>query len=70
MTFLGNKVRAAIAAKATKAVALPRFWDQLTLSQPGEADYGHHSSMGLVWLKFAMAALKVEWCNPNVKIKL
>ena len=49
--------RAATAAKATKAVALPRFWDQLTLSQPGGADYTHHSTMGLVWLKFAVAAL-------------
>ena len=38
--------------------------DQLTLSQPGGADYAHHSTMNLVWLKFAVVSLVViQYCG-------
>ena len=50
-------IRGATATKASKARALPIFGLQLTLSQPGGADYAHYSTMGLVWLKFAVAPL-------------
>ena len=49
--------RGAIAGKAAKAWALPRFWVTVNPISTRGADYAHHSTMGLVWLKFAVAPL-------------
>ena len=50
-------IRAATATKASKARALPKFWVTVNPISTSGADYAHHSTMGLVWLKFAVAAL-------------
>ena len=39
---------------------------QLTLSQPGGADYAHHNTMGLVWLKFDVAPLCIVSIQEQV----
>ena len=49
--------RAATATKASKARALPKFWVKGNPISTRGADYAHHSTMGLVWLKFAVAPL-------------
>jgi hypothetical protein len=49
--------RAATATKASKAWALPKFWVTVNPISTRGADYAHHSTMGLVWLKFAVAPL-------------
>ncbi len=49
--------RGAIAGKATKALALPRFWVTVNPFSTRGADYAHVSTMGLAWLKFAVAPL-------------
>ena len=55
------------------------FWLYLTLSTRG-ADYAHHSNMGLVWLKFAVASLQniikvgskslLLTCSSNITLSL
>ena len=52
--------RAATATKASKAQALPKFWVTVNTISTRGADYAHHSTMGLVWLKFAVAPLPLE----------
>ena len=52
--MLNSYLRGATATKASKARDLPNFW--VTFNNQG-ADYIHHSNMGLVWLKFAVAPL-------------
>ena len=52
-----NTIRAATATKASKVRALPEFWVTVNPISTMGADYAHHSSMGLVWLKFAVAPL-------------
>ena len=49
--------RGATATKASKARALPKFWVTVNPISTRGADYAHHSTMGLVWLKFAVAPL-------------
>ena len=49
--------RAATTTKAFKARALPKFWVIVNPISTRGADYAHHSTIGLVWLKFAVAAL-------------
>ena len=49
--------RCAIAGKAPKAWALPRFLVTVNPISTRGADYAHHSTIGLVWLKFAVAPL-------------
>ena len=52
--FLHSMVsRGATATKASKARALPKFWVTFNPISTRGADYAHHSTMGLVWLKFA-----------------
>jgi hypothetical protein len=46
-----------MATKASKARALPKFWVTVNPISTRGADYAHHSTMGLVWLKFAVAPL-------------
>ena len=59
-------VRAATATKASKARALPKFWVTVKPISTSGADYAHHSTMGLVWLKFAVAPLyMVTICDRN-----
>ena len=50
-------IRGATATKASKARALPKFWVTVNPISTRGADYAHHSTMGLVWLKFAVATL-------------
>ena len=59
--------RAATATKASKAQALPKFWVTVNTISTRGADYAHHSTMGLVWLKFAVAPLKVRSTDFTVK---
>ena len=47
----------ATATKASKARVLHKFWVTVNLISTRGADYAHHSTMGLVWLKFAVAPL-------------
>ena len=49
--------RGATATKAFKAQALPKFWVTVNPISTRGTDYAHHSTMGLVWLKFAVAPL-------------
>ena len=49
--------RGATATKASKARALPKIWVTVNPISTRGADYAHHSTMGLVWLKFAVAPL-------------
>ena len=56
-SFIEGKPRAATATKASKARALPKFWVTINPISTRGADYAHHSTMGLVWLKFAVAPL-------------
>ena len=60
MQILNEVVRnimGATATKASKARALPKFWVTVSPISTRGADYAHHSTMGLVWIKFAVAAL-------------
>ena len=53
-----------MATKASKARALPKFWVTVNPISTKGTDYAHHSTMGLVWLKFAVALLiNVEGCT-------
>ena len=52
---LENMCRGATATKAPKARALPKFWVTVNPISTKGADYAHHSTMDLVWLKFAVA---------------
>ena len=54
--------RGATATKASKARALPKFWVTVNPISTSGADYAHHSTMGLVWLKFEVA-LRCFWCH-------
>jgi hypothetical protein len=56
-TLLIILIRATTATKASKARALPKFWVTVNPFSTRGADYAHHSTMGLVWLKFAVAPL-------------
>ena len=49
--------RGATATKASKARALPTFWVTVNPISTMGANYAHHSTMGLVWLKFTVAPL-------------
>ena len=49
--------RDATAIKASKARALPKFWVTVNPISTRGANYAHQSTMGLVWLKFAVAPL-------------
>ena len=53
----GTEFRGATATNASKARALPKFWVTVNPISTRGADYAHHSTMGLVWLKFAVAPL-------------
>ena len=44
-------------SKASKVRALPKFWVTVNPTSTRGADYAHHSTMGLVWIKFVVAAL-------------
>jgi hypothetical protein len=59
------KGRGATATKTSKARALPKFWATVNPISTREADYAHHSTMGLVWLKFAVAPLLDGYIIPN-----
>jgi hypothetical protein len=37
---------------------LPKFWVTVNPISTRGADYAHHSTMGLVWLKFNVAPLR------------
>ena len=52
-------VRGATPTKASKARALPKFWVTVNPISTKGANYVHHSTMGLVWLKFAVVPLSV-----------
>ena len=62
--------RGATATKASKAQVLPKFWVTVNPISTRGADYAHHSTKCLVWLKFAVALLhlvKLSQVNyPNV----
>ena len=47
----------AIATKASKGRALTKYWVTVNPISTRGADYAHHSTMGLVWLKFAVVPL-------------
>ena len=49
--------RGATATKAFKARALPNFWVTVNPISTTGADYAYHSTIGLVWLKFAVTPL-------------
>ena len=49
--------RGATATKASNVRALPKFWVTVNPISTRGADYAHHSTMGLVWLKFAVVPL-------------
>ena len=51
------KVRGATATKASKARALPKYWVTVNPISTRGADFAHHSTIGLVWLKFAVVLL-------------
>ena len=57
-------IRAATTTKASKAQALPKFWVTVNPISIRGADYAHHSTMGLVWLKFAVAPLARLGAEP------
>ena len=57
ITLLPAQSRGATATKAFKARALPKFWVAVNPISTRRADNAHHSSIGLVWLKFAVAPL-------------
>ena len=50
-------IKGATATKASKAQALPKFWVTVNPISIRGANYAHHITMGLVWLKFAVAPL-------------
>ena len=52
-----NLRRGATATNANKARALPKFWVTVNPISTRGADYAHHSTTGLVWLKYAVALL-------------
>jgi hypothetical protein len=56
-TKSGLICRGATATKASKARALPKFLITVNPISTRGADYAHHNTMGLVWLKFAVAPL-------------
>jgi hypothetical protein len=73
--LLLSYVRSATAIKASKAQALPKFWVAVNPISTRGADYAHHSTMGLVWLKFAAAQCqskvrgrfrKILWPSQNI----
>ena len=66
--LLLSYVRSATAIKASKAQALPKFWVAVNPISTRGADYAHHSTMGLVWLKFAAALLYVVPVKSKGKI--
>ena len=43
----------------TATKALPKFWVTVNPISTKGANYVHHSTMGLVWLKFAVVPLSV-----------
>ena len=49
-----------MATKASKARALPKFWITVNPISTRGPDYAHHSTMGLVWLKFAVTPLDYQ----------
>ena len=51
--------RGATATKASKARALAKFRVTVNPISTRGADYAHYSTMGLVWLKFAVAPLSM-----------
>ena len=60
--------RGAMATKASKARALPKFWVTVNPISTRGADYAHHSTMGLVWLHFAVAPLITWYATTTVGI--
>jgi hypothetical protein len=67
MTCTKLKCRGATATKASKAWALPKFWVTVNPISTRGADYAHQSTMGLVWLKFAVAPMKCVKNHPPKK---
>ncbi len=63
-----KKSRAVTATKASKARALPKFWDTVNPISTRGAYYAHHSTMGLVWLKFAVAALQGSCSQKRTEV--
>ena len=61
------QTRAATATKASKARALPKFWVTVNPISTRGADYAHHSTMGLVWLKFTVTPLQTEACLIKIQ---
>ena len=68
MTY--SHIRGATATKASKALALPKFWVTVNPSSTRGADYTHHSTMGLVWLKFAVAPLDLNTSQSTVGLSM
>ena len=52
-------IRGATATKASKAQALPKLWVTVNPISTRGADYAHHSTMDLLWLKFVVAPLDI-----------
>ena len=61
-----NWYRGATATKASKAWALPKYWVTVNPISIRGADYAHHNTMGLGWLKFALASLKLMCFDRNI----
>ena len=63
-------------ARPPKVWALPRFWVTVNPISTRGTDYAHHSTMGLVWLKFVVAPLyclqlvNFHWHRPKWLIKI
>ena len=56
-----------MATKASKARTLPKFWVTVNPISTRGVDYAHHSTtMGLGWLKFALAPLKLMCFDRNI----
>ena len=56
-------IRGATATKASKAQALPKFWVTVNPISIRGANYANHITMGLVWLKFAVAPLYIGFLS-------